>query len=83
MKKIHTDLFAVINRFPDRKEIIKKLFLKSKAFQGMCEDYRLCQDALDFWTRSENKNAAKPREDYSVLINELEAEIIRKLDEST
>lgn len=83
MNKIHADLFAVISRFPDRRNALLAMFLKSKDFRDMCEDYRKCQDALTFWAQSDKKNAAVPREEYKSLMNELASEIIQKLDENT
>ncbi len=82
MNVIYTDLFAVIKRFPDRKELLKNLFRKSQDFQGICEDYRKCRDALVFWSQSDKKNAAAPREEYAALLRDLELEIIQKLDEN-
>ena len=82
MNKIHADLFAVMIRFPDCKEALKKLFLKSKEFQGMCEDYRKCREALDYWNQPEIKHGLIHREEYAALLQELESEIIQKLDEN-
>jgi hypothetical protein len=81
MKKIHADLFAVISRFPDREKTLKQLFLKNTDFQGICKDYRKCQDALIFLARSDKENTSAACKEYALLLNELEAEIMEKLDE--
>ena len=82
MDKVHPDLSAVINRFPDRRESLRRLFLKSKRFQSVCEDYRNCRDAWFFWSRSDQKGAAAAVEEYTTLLGELEAEILECLDEN-
>ena len=82
MDKVHADLSAVINRFPDLREAIRKLFLKSKRFQSVCQDYRNCRDAWFYWSRSDHPEAAASAEDYSALITELEAEILESLNEN-
>ena len=77
MNEIHADLLLIIKCSPGHREILKTLFLKSKEFQNICEDYRRCQEALAFWTKTDNKNSVKPREEYSLLLLELEAEILQ------
>ncbi len=81
MNKINASLSAVINRFPDREDVLKWLFLKSRDFQGICDDYHKCQDALLHLARSDKDNALALLKEYALLLNELEAEIIEKLDE--
>ncbi len=83
MKKIHADLFAVINRFPDQEDALKRLFLRSTDFQGICEDYRKCQDALLHLARSDNDDASASWKEYAMLLKELESEIIEYLNENT
>ncbi len=81
MNKINANLSAVINRFPDRENVLKWLFLKSSDFQGICEDYHKCQDALLHLARSDKVNASALLKEYALLLDELEAEIMEKLDE--
>jgi len=81
MNKINANLSAVINRFPDREDVLKWLFLKSRDFQGICEDYHKCQEALLHLARSDKVNASALLKEYALLLDELEAEIMEKLDE--
>jgi hypothetical protein len=76
---LHTDLFAVINRFPDREEMSKKLFAKNENFKAVCEDYRKCTEALHYWDLSDSEESSERRADYSALLQELEAEILQCL----
>ena len=75
MKKINANLSAVIHRFPHRKDLIKQLFLKSRAFQDICEDYRKCRDALLYLVQSDKDEGSASAKEYALLLNELEAEI--------
>lgn len=86
MNKINSDIIAVIKRFPDRKDVLQKLYRKSEDFQTMCEDYHKCRQASDYWSQPDRnqpdkKTAVKHREEYAVLLVELESEIIQTLDE--
>jgi len=81
MKNINANLSAVISRFPDREDVLKWLFLKSADFQGICEDYRKCHDALLHLAKSDKDNASALVKEYALLLNELEAEILETLDE--
>lgn len=76
-----TSLFPVIKRFPDRRNVVKQLFKQSHSFQTMCEDYRECINALDYWKRSDSKEAPLRRTEYSALLWDLEMEILQKLNE--
>lgn len=82
MKKIHSDLSAVITRFPDRSEELVKLFRKSKKFKNICKDYRKCKEAFDHWNRPDIKDPLARKEEYAALLQELKSEIIENLDEN-
>jgi hypothetical protein len=81
MKVIRTGLFSVLRRFPQRKDTAKRLFRESESFQTMCEDYRKCVKALDYWNRSEIDIAPLRRTEYTALMQELEEEIFQKLND--
>ncbi len=80
---LHTDLFAILNRFPEREKMVKKLFTKNENFQSMCKDYRQCREAFAYWSQPDIKNSLMRIKEYAALIEDLEAEIIRYLDENT
>ena len=82
MPVIHTNMFLVIKRFPDRKDIIKRLFKESENFKAVCEDYRKCSEALHHWDRSDSEESSVRRAEYSDLLQELEAEILQRLTET-
>ena len=80
MKVIRTGLFSVLKRFPERKDTAKWLFKESESFQTMCEDYQKCVKALDHWNQSEEEIATIRCAEYLTLVQELEKEILQKLN---
>ena len=81
MKVIQTGLFSVLKRFPEHKDNVKRLFKESESFQTMCEDYLKCAKALDHWNQSGMDIAPLRRIEYTDLVQELEGEILQKLNE--
>jgi len=74
-----TSLCAVIERFPRRKTAVRQLFKENNSFQTLCEDYRKCAEALRYWSQSTSEEAVDRREEYAVLLRDLEAEILENL----
>lgn len=83
MSRIPGDLQIVINRFPEHADSLKKHFLRNTKFRGICEDYRRCLRALVYWTEVKGKESERPREDYAILLTELDNEIIEFLEEQS
>ena len=77
MPVIQTSLFSVIKHFPERKDIVKRLFKESENFKAVCEDYQECAKALHHWDRSDSEEASLRKSEYSALLQELEAEILQ------
>jgi hypothetical protein len=82
MAVIQTSLFSIIKRFPDRKDILKRLFKESENFKAVCEDYQKCSEALHHWDRSDSEESSVRRAEYSDLLQELESEILQRLNET-
>ena len=81
MKVIQAGLFFVLKRFPKHKDNAKRLLKESESFQTMCEDYLKCAKALDHWNQSGMDIAPLRRTEYTALMQELEEEILQKLNE--
>jgi hypothetical protein len=82
MPVVQTSLFAVSKRFPDRMNAIKRLFRENEVFQGLCEDYRRCAEAVEHWKRSTSEEASLLRKEYEALLRDLETEIMERLRDS-
>jgi hypothetical protein len=81
VRVIQTGLFSILKRFPKHKDNAKRLFKESESFQTMCEDYLKCAKALDHWNQSGMDIAPLRRIEYTDLMQELEEEILQKLNE--
>ena len=79
MKVIQTGLVYVLKRFPEHKDAVKLLFRESENFQTLCDDYRKCSKALQYWNQSDSEEASLRRDEYSNLLQGLDAEILQCL----
>jgi uncharacterized protein YdcH (DUF465 family) len=68
--------YAVMDRFPSHREIIKQLFRKDKTFQTLCSDYQKCNKALHYWNNSDLRETPQRIQEYESLCAELESEIL-------
>jgi hypothetical protein len=73
-------LFFVVKRFPEHSEKIQCLFKEKDSFRSLCEDYRVCAKALKYWSDSTSEKASARREEYCVLLQELEEEVLIYLE---
>ena len=83
MAVIHSSLLYVLNRFPSRKDAICRFFRENEEFQIICDDYWRCLDAIKRWDQSQSQEASARRREYVDLLQELEMEILRILDDAT
>jgi hypothetical protein len=74
-------LNLAIRRFPAQAHLIESEYGARNDFQSLCEDLRLCVDALVRWQRSEVPVAAARVTENSQSLEELEQEIEVWLDE--
>ncbi len=70
---------AVMERFPDKKEVIDRLFVSSQSFETLCDEYESCLTALRYWRESSLSEAPDFRNEFSSLLSELEEEILHCL----
>jgi hypothetical protein len=82
MSVIKSAIFTIYERFSDRKDTVKRLFNASDEFQTLCDDFRQCCQALEYWNQSIKADAPARRQEYKALRRELEDEINRLIDEA-
>ena len=82
MGVINPAIFIILERFPESRGKITKLFASSPDFQVLCDDLRQCREALQYWNRSGKPDALARRQEYQELHQELENEIIRFLNDT-
>ena len=80
MAVIQPSIFLVMNRFPDRRDILRRIYRTSESFRSICHNYQKCNKALEHWDKSKSAEASDRYQEYSVLLEELELEIIQSLE---
>ncbi len=68
-------LASVLERFPDAAARIRELFHYSPSFQSLCEDYRDCLAAWQYWRHATSEDAPALYQSYAELLQELEQEV--------
>ena len=76
-----TALTSVMEKFPDARAKIRELFLRSPSFQSLCEDYRDCLAAWQYWRQAASKEAPALCQSYAELLQELEQEVRQYIEE--
>ena len=69
--------FKILDRFPEKSEILIALMARNSNFLGMCEDHEECMKALRYWARSNEPYADGRVQEYCDLVRQLEDEIIQ------
>ena len=68
-------LASVMEKFPEAVNSIWELFQQSASFQSLCEDYRDCLGAWQYWRQDASEDAPALCQSYAELLQELEQEI--------
>ena len=79
MTVIQPGLFLIMQRFPDNRDVLRQRFLNSEYFQSLCKDYQKCSEALSYWAKSDHEYARDRYQEYCLLLQELESDIIKGL----
>lgn len=82
MEVIQADIFLIISLFPNEKDLILKLMLEDAKFRDICEDYKICFLTLKRLDQSTSVEKTKHRQEYQILLKELEHEIKQYLFEA-
>ena len=83
MAVIHSSVHELTRKFPKHKDAIKHLAKSDDLFLTLCEDYINCKKALSYWADSKSELANIRSAEYISLLQELENEILQKLDPDT
>jgi hypothetical protein len=79
---MHAGLELVVEQFPGKAALVRRLVLRDEGFRGLCEDYALAQASLaGFVARSDAADRPEIAE-YHAVIAELEREIGRFVQEA-
>ena len=73
MSVIQPGLFMVIERFPDCRNKVMRLYGSNDSFRSLCTSYQQCTTAVRYWA----KQATQRHREYLALRQELEMEILQ------
>jgi hypothetical protein len=68
-------LASVLEKFPESPARIRELFYRNPSFQSLCEDYRDCLTAWNYWARGTAPEAPAVCQSYANLLQELGYEV--------
>ena len=68
-------LASVLEKFPEAAARIRELVLQTPSFQSLCEDYRDCLAAWQYWRQATSEEAPALHQSYTELLQELEQEV--------
>lgn len=68
-------LAPILEKFPEAKERVRRLFQHTPSFQSLCEDYRDCLAAWQYWRQASSEDAPAFCQSYAELLQELEQEV--------
>jgi hypothetical protein len=74
-------LTSVLEKFPEGAARIQELVQQSPSFQSLCEDYRDCLAAWQYWQQAASEDAPALFQSYAELLQELEQEVRQYLEE--
>jgi len=74
-------LASVLENFPEAAARIRELFQQSASFKSLCEDYRDCLAAWQYWQQASSEDAPALGQSYAELLQELEQEVREYLEQ--
>ena len=72
---VHNGLALVLERFPEKAVVVRRLVLRDAGFRGICEDYALAREGLATFEARPDAAMRPEVADYQTVIAELEHEI--------
>lgn len=67
-------------RFPSHVKAIDELASRSESFRDLCLDFETAETMLQKWKTSDAADALKRYDELSLLVNELEMEMLALID---
>ena len=69
-----------MERFPEERQALRRLFEESLSFQSLCDDYQECLAELQNWQQSTSEEAPAWCDEYVHLLLELVQEVRQYLE---
>ncbi len=80
MTVIKPGLFLIMQQWPSKKNILRRMYRGSRSFQTLCDDYQKCIEAMKYWTQSDYVQALERCNEYQDMMNGLENEIKERIN---
>lgn len=71
---------ALTEALPAHTEDIEREYFRSGYFRSICADFYECSRALGYWSEKTSKEGIARSEEYRVLLQELEREVLAWLE---
>ena len=71
----HAGLACVVERFPEKAALVRRLALRDEDFRGLCEEYALAKESLATFEARPDAAVRPEIAEYRTVIAELEREI--------
>lgn len=71
-----SSLDHIVARFPEHRDSLRRLYTRSESFRSLCDDIRECLGALETWSQSTAEEAPVYREEFALLLQELDEELL-------
>lgn len=75
-------LARVIRQFKDWETRIKQYHNESGDFRSLCEDFAVCERALEKWQASDAAIASQRQQEYTELLAELRSDILEWMEQN-
>ena len=76
---MNSETYHIRERFIDKKYSIEQLMAKDPEFRSLCDDYDACINAIQYWSQSNEPEAATMIDEFRNIAQELEEEIVGAL----
>lgn len=80
MTVIKPGLFLIMQQCPSRKNLLRRMYLGSRSFQTLCDDYQKCVEAQEYWAQSNADQAQERSKEYREMMEGIEIEIKERIN---
>lgn len=80
MTVIKPGLFLIMQQCPSHKNLLRRMYLGSRSFQILCDDYQKCVEAQKYWAQSNADQAPERSNEYRDMMEDIETEIKERIN---
>jgi hypothetical protein len=80
MTVIKPGLFLIMRQCPSHKNMLRRMYLDSRSFQTLCDDYQKCLEAQEYWAQSTAIQAQERSNEYREMMQGIKIEIKERIN---